>query len=60
MGANIINTVAEGIAPVIADMVEGRVGLRILTNMCAARRARSEFRIPVKKMGWKGAFRDHH
>lgn len=33
MGANIVDTVAESAAPVIANALKGRVGLRILSNL---------------------------
>eukprot|EP01083_Nonionella_stella_P131215 398430_1 len=54
MGANVVNTICEGAAPHIVSLVGGRVGLRILSNYCAERRARSSFRIPIDKLGWKG------
>lgn len=54
MGANLINTICEGVAPVIAGLVNGRVGLRVLTNLCVERRASARFRIPVSKMAEKG------
>jgi len=53
MGANIVNTVAEGVAPRIAELVRGRVGLKILSNLSTLRVARSSFRIPVEKMIYK-------
>lgn len=56
MGANITNTVCEGVSPYIQDLVPGStVGLRILSNLCVHRRATSEFRIPVEKLAWKNA-----
>ena len=57
MGANIVNTVAEGLAPTIAKLVGAdscRVGLRILTNLCMNRRAQARFAIPVAQLAWKG------
>ncbi|KAG1689405.1 hypothetical protein DVH05_002205 [Phytophthora capsici] len=54
MGANIVNTVAEGLSEEVSKITRSRVGLRILTNLCMQRRARSAFEIPVKKLGWKG------
>lgn len=55
MGANIVNTVAEGLADEVARLARcRRVGLRILTNLCVQRRARATFDIPVRKLGWKG------
>ncbi|KAH7476451.1 3-hydroxy-3-methylglutaryl-coenzyme A reductase [Phytophthora ramorum] len=54
MGANIVNTVAEGLSAEISELTRSRVGLRILTNLCMQRRARTLFEIPLKKLGWKG------
>jgi hydroxymethylglutaryl-CoA reductase len=47
MGANLINTMAEGIAPMIAEITGGRVYLRILSNLADRRLARASCRIPV-------------
>jgi len=56
MGANVINSLAEGTAPYIADIIgQGKVGIRILSNLCTERRTLSEFTIPVKKLAWKSA-----
>lgn len=54
MGANVVNTVAEGVAPAIVELVGGRAALRILSNMCLERRASSSFRIPFDALSWKG------
>jgi hydroxymethylglutaryl-CoA reductase len=40
MGANVVDTVAEAVAPIIERVVGGRVGLRILTNLPVRRRVR--------------------
>jgi len=37
MGANLVNTVAEAVADRIAAIAGGRVGLRILSNLCDKR-----------------------
>ncbi len=37
MGANLVNTVAEAVADRIAAIADGRVGLRILSNLCDKR-----------------------
>lgn len=47
MGANLINTVAEGIAPLVEQVTGGKVYLRILSNLCDRRLARAICRIPV-------------
>lgn len=56
MGANLVNTVAEGVAPRVAEVVGGgcRVGLRILTNLCVERRAGAKFSLPLSKMAYRG------
>ncbi len=38
MGANLVNTIAEGVGPRIAEIGRGSLGLRILTNLCDHRR----------------------
>ncbi len=48
MGANLINTVAEGVAPFIEQITGGRVYLRILSNLADRRLARATCRIPVE------------
>lgn len=47
MGANLINTVAEGVAPRIEQLTGGKVYLRILSNLSDKRLARAECHIPV-------------
>src|SRR5579871_6634782 len=47
MGANLINTVAEGVAPLVEQVTGGKVYLRILSNLCDRRLARATCRIPV-------------
>jgi hydroxymethylglutaryl-CoA reductase len=47
MGANLINTVAEGIAPLVEQLTGGRVYLRILSNLADRRLARATCRIPL-------------
>jgi len=41
MGANTVNTMAETVAPFIESLAEGRVRLRILSNLATKRLARS-------------------
>jgi len=53
MGANIVNTIAEGISPYLSDLTGGRVGMRILSNLCSERRAISFFKIPINKMAYR-------
>jgi hydroxymethylglutaryl-CoA reductase len=47
MGANLINTMAEGVAPLIEQITGGHVYLRILSNLADRRLARASCRIPV-------------
>ena len=47
MGANLINTVAEGIAPLIEQITGGKVYCRILSNLADRRLARACCSIPV-------------
>jgi hydroxymethylglutaryl-CoA reductase len=47
MGANLINTVAEGVAPLVEQTTGGKVYLRILSNLSDRRLARAHCSIPV-------------
>ncbi len=47
MGANLVNGIAEAIGPEIARIARGRLGLRILTNLCDRRRVRAECRVAI-------------
>lgn len=47
MGANLINTVAEAIAPMLEDLSKGKAVLRILSNLSDGRRASAEASIPI-------------
>ena len=57
MGANVINTIAEYVSHYICDKVlkQGRVSLRILSNLCVERMTLAEFTIPVEQLSWKDA-----
>ncbi len=50
MGANLINTVAEGIAPYLEKLTGGKVYLRILSNLADRRLARAECAIPLEAL----------
>lgn len=54
MGANIVNAVAEGVAPSLEAITGARAGLRILTNLCTRRVTSASFRLPVEQLAWKG------
>jgi len=45
MGANAVNTIAEGVAPLVEDLTDGTVSLRILSNLADCRVARAHCRI---------------
>jgi len=47
MGANMVNTVAERLAPRVEALTGGRVGLRILSNLASQRLSRARCRIPA-------------
>lgn len=48
MGANMVNTVAERLAPRVAAIAGGRAGLRILSNLADRRTATARVRLPVE------------
>jgi hydroxymethylglutaryl-CoA reductase len=50
MGANLVNTVAESIAPQLASLGRCRYGLRILTNLCDRRMVRAHATVPVSAL----------
>ena len=54
MGANMVNTVAELLAPRLAELSGGRAGLRILTNLADRRLVRTTCRIPRRVLPWHG------
>lgn len=52
MGANLVNTMAEAIAPRVADLAGAPVGLRILSNLADRRRVRVRARVPLASLRW--------
>ncbi len=54
MGANMVNTAAEAVAPLIEQITGGRVSLRIISNLADRRLARAECRIPVEQFARAG------
>jgi hydroxymethylglutaryl-CoA reductase len=54
MGANTVDTVAEAMAPAVADCVGGSVGLRILTNLTLRRRVRARAVVSAEAVGGEG------
>ncbi|NOY92664.1 MAG: hydroxymethylglutaryl-CoA reductase, degradative [Deltaproteobacteria bacterium] len=51
MGANIVDSVAEAVAPRLAELVGGRRGLRILTNLPLRRRVSVRARVSSETLG---------
>jgi len=51
MGANLVNTACETIAPLIAELTGGRVVLRILSNLADKRLARAQCRVSRETLG---------
>lgn len=52
MGANVINSVAETLAPTIENLTGGRAHLRILSNLADRRLAYAHCRIPAKELAF--------
>lgn len=50
MGANLVNTLTEGLAPYLSKLTGARVNLRILTNLTVNRLARATASIPVSAL----------
>ena len=50
MGANLVNGVAEAVADRLAAIAGGRVGLRILSNLCDKRCVRITCRVPADEL----------
>lgn len=51
MGANLVDTVAEALAPAVRELIGGRIGLRILTNLPLHRLVRVECRLAHGDVG---------
>ena len=54
MGANMVNTVAEALAPRVAALTCGLVRLRILSNLASERLARASCALPVALLAVRG------
>ena len=52
MGANVVNSVAETLAPTIETLTGGRAHLRILSNLADRRLAYAHCRIPAKELAF--------
>ncbi len=51
MGANIVDTVAEAVAPALHELVGGRIGLRILSNLPLRRMVRVRAVVSAEAVG---------
>jgi hydroxymethylglutaryl-CoA reductase len=58
MGANALNTIAESLAPAIAEIAEGRVNLRIISNLADRRLARAKCVVPARALEMEGVSGD--
>ncbi len=54
MGANAVNSLVEGLAPLVAEVAGGTACLRILSNLADRRLARAAVRIPVEALARDG------
>ena len=54
MGANMVNTMCEGVAGLVEKITNGKVFLRILSNLTDRAIARTTVRIPVANLEGKG------
>ena len=54
MGANLVNTMCEGIAPLVETITGGKVFLRILSNLTDRAVVRARCVIPLEKLAGKG------
>jgi hydroxymethylglutaryl-CoA reductase len=51
MGANAVNTMAEAVAPLIEELTDGTVYLRIITNLATKRLAKAWCTVPKDSVG---------
>jgi hydroxymethylglutaryl-CoA reductase len=54
MGANLVNTMCEGVASLVENIAEGRVFLRILSNLADRALVKARVRIPTGLLTGKG------
>ncbi|HEY7906388.1 MAG TPA: hydroxymethylglutaryl-CoA reductase, degradative, partial [Wenzhouxiangella sp.] len=54
MGANLVNTMCEGVASLVETIAKGRVFLRILSNLADRALVRAKVRIPTALLTGKG------
>src|SRR5690554_1879568 len=54
MGANLVNSMCEGVAPLIEKMTGNKVYLRILSNLTDRSMVRARCEIPIKNLDFNG------
>jgi hydroxymethylglutaryl-CoA reductase len=54
MGANAINSMCEAVAPLLADLTGGRIGLRILSNLADRRTVTARGQVPFAALRGRG------
>jgi hydroxymethylglutaryl-CoA reductase len=54
MGANLVNTMCEGVASLVESITDGKVFLRILSNLTDRAMVKSRCVIPLDKLGGRG------
>ena len=54
MGANVVNTAVEALAPLVEELSGGRIVLRILSNLADHRLARAWARVPKASLAMEG------
>jgi hydroxymethylglutaryl-CoA reductase len=54
MGANLVNGMCEGVAPLVESLTDGEVFLRILSNLTDRSLARAYCRIPAERLAGRG------
>jgi len=50
MGANLVNTICEALGPLTAEIAGGKLGLRILSNLCDRRRVHATCRVHAREL----------
>jgi hydroxymethylglutaryl-CoA reductase len=54
MGANALNTIAETLAPTVAEIAGGRANLRIISNLADRRLSRARCTVPAEALAIEG------
>jgi hydroxymethylglutaryl-CoA reductase len=54
MGANLVNTMCEGVASLVENIAEGKVFLRILSNLTDRAMVKARTRIPLEALAGRG------